>query len=59
MKKERLEVLLCNFITYINYELLEHMGLEEKIQLLKEEIGFEDEEIKELKLIEKCLEERS
>lgn len=57
MKKERIETLLCNFITYINCELLQHMTLEEKLDLLKEEIGFEDEDIKELKIVEKCLSE--
>lgn len=57
MKKERLEYLLCNFITFINNELLQHMTLDEKIQLLVDDIEFEKEEIEELKIIEKCLKE--
>lgn len=55
MKKERLETLLLNFITYINCELLQHMTLEEKINFLVEEIGFDREEIEDLKIIKKCL----
>lgn len=56
MSRFRLEILLCNFITYFNTEILQHMTTDEKIDLLKEEIGFTDEEIEELDIVKRCLE---
>lgn len=57
MKKERLETLLGNFITYINYENLIGMSVDEKLKFFKEEIGFDEEEINELSIV-KYLEEK-
>ena len=50
MTKERLEILLCNCVTYFDTELLQGLTVEEKIDFLQEEIGLEDSEIKELDL---------
>ena len=55
MKKERLETLLLNFITYFETEVFENMTLYEKIDFLKDEIGFTDEEIEELEIENNCL----
>lgn len=54
---ERLKTLMYNLVTFMNTEIIPHMTLEEKLELLKDEIGFTDEEIESLKLVENCLEE--
>lgn len=53
----RLKILLYNSITYINTEMMTSESLDEKIKILKEEIGFTDEEFEKLNIVEECLEE--
>lgn len=55
MTEERLKTLLFNSITFINTEFFELCVIEEKVRVLKDELGFTDDEIKELNIIEECL----
>lgn len=55
MSEERLKILIENLIKLLDTELMEPLILEEKINILKKEIGFTDEEIKELNIVEECL----
>lgn len=49
---ERLEVLLFNTLTFLNTEYLAGLTLDEKLELLINELGFAEEEIANLNLIE-------
>lgn len=49
---ERLEVLLLNTLTFLNTEYLTGLTLDEKLELLINELGFAEEEIANLNLIE-------
>lgn len=49
---ERLEVLLFNTLTFLNTEYLAGLTLDEKLELLINELGFAEEEIANLNLVE-------
>ena len=56
VKRDRLLVLLQNTITYLNTEvMMMNLAKDERVDILKEEIGFTDEEIEQLEIKEKCL----
>ena len=56
VKRDRLLVLLQNTITYLNTEvMMMNLTKDERVDILKEEIGFTDEEIEQLEIKEKCL----
>ena len=55
MTKERVIELLKNCIILMDTEFFQVMTLNAKINFIKEEFGFTDEEIEELNLIEECL----
>lgn len=56
VKIDRLLVLLQNTITYLNTEvMMMNLTKDERVDILKEEIGFTDEEIEQLEIKEKCL----
>ena len=54
MSNERLKTLLINSLIYIDTELIQTINPEENdiIKFLKDEIGFTDEEIEELGIID-------
>lgn len=55
IEKDRLQVLLYNTITYLNTEMILSLELSKKIDILKNELGFTDDEIEQLKIKENCL----
>lgn len=50
----RLKTLLFNSITFLNTEYIQFLSTEEKLNILKEEIGFTDEEIEKLNMVKEC-----
>lgn len=50
----RLKTLLFNSITFLNTEYIQFLSTEEKLDILKEEIGFTDEEIEKLNIVKEC-----
>lgn len=55
MKKERMKILIQNLVTYVDSELMESLSLEDKLNLLKEQIGLTNDEIDELELVDESL----
>ena len=56
MTKERLIVIIQNFVKYLDTEFMEPcLTVDEKLDLLKKEMGFTDEEIENLNIVEECL----
>lgn len=56
VKRDRLQVLLQNTIIYLNTNvMMMNLTVDERVDILKEEIGFTDEEIEQLEIKEKCL----
>lgn len=55
IKEERLTVLLYNTITILNEMTLTDMSQEEKINFMKNEIGFTDRELEKLEIVKNCL----
>lgn len=49
---ERLEVLLLNTLTFLNTEYLAGLTLNEKLEIVINELGFTEEDITDLNLIE-------
>ena len=49
---ERLEVLLLNTLTFLNTEYLTGLTLNEKLEIVINELGFTEEDITDLNLIE-------
>ena len=49
---ERLEVLLLNTLTFLNTEYLAGLTLDEKLEIVINELGFTEEEIANLNLVE-------
>lgn len=49
---ERLEVLLLNTLTFLNTEYLAGLTLNEKLEIVINELGFTEEEIANLNLVE-------
>ena len=49
---ERLEVLLLNTLTFLNTEYLAGLTLDEKLEIVINELGFTEEDITDLNLIE-------
>lgn len=49
---ERIKILLFNALVYLNTESMDPMTMDETTNFLKEEIGFTDEELKELNVLE-------
>ena len=49
---ERLEVLLFNTLTFLNTEYLAGLTLDEKLEFVINELGFTEEEIANLNLVE-------
>ena len=52
LQHERNKTLINNLVIFLDTEFLQHMSTEEKLDLLKEEIGFTDEEIESLDIKE-------
>lgn len=56
VKRDRLQILLQNAITYLNTEvMMMNLTVDERVDMLKQEIGFTGEEIEQLEIKEKCL----
>lgn len=54
---ERLEVLLLNTLTFLNTEYLTGLTLDEKLEIVINELGFTEEEIANLNLVEEVFSE--
>lgn len=54
---ERLEVLLLNTLTFLNTEYLAGLTLNEKLEIVIHELGFTEEDITDLNLIEEVFSE--
>ena len=54
---ERLEVLLLNTLTFLNTEYLAGLALDEKLEIVINELGFTEEDITDLNLIEEVFSE--
>ena len=54
---ERLEVLLLNTLTFLNTEYLAGLTLNEKLEIVINELGFTEEDITDLNLIEEVFSE--
>ena len=54
---ERLEVLLLNTLTFLNTEYLAGLTLDEKLEIVINELGFTEEEIANLNLVEEVFSE--
>lgn len=55
MSKDRLKTIVYNLITYLETDLIGDLPLDQKVQLLKDEIGFTEEELEELEITKNCL----
>ena len=54
---ERLQTLLFNTLTFLNTEYLSELTLDEKLEILIEELGFSEEEIANLNIVEEVFSE--